>query len=107
MIRRPPRSTLFPYTTLFRSYGPSGLEDRAARLARPVGRVGAFRRGDAARWPDPHRRVRDGRVESRTGGAPVPPRGYFVVRAPPHRSARRAPRGAPAGFRPPTVRRVA
>src|SRR5256885_12462421 len=22
MIRRPPRSTLFPYTTLFRSYGP-------------------------------------------------------------------------------------
>src|SRR3989449_7218885 len=23
MIRRPPRSTLFPYTTLFRSYGPS------------------------------------------------------------------------------------
>src|SRR2546427_12638470 len=26
MIRRPPRSTLFPYTTLFRS-GYSGLED--------------------------------------------------------------------------------
>src|SRR2546426_9191936 len=25
MIRRPPRSTLFPYTTLFRSYG---VEDR-------------------------------------------------------------------------------
>src|SRR2546426_6256234 len=24
MIRRPPRSTLFPYTTLFRSYGPAG-----------------------------------------------------------------------------------
>src|SRR3712207_9151032 len=24
MIRRPPRSTLFPYTTLFRSMGPSG-----------------------------------------------------------------------------------
>src|SRR3954462_8956248 len=24
MIRRPPRSTLFPYTTLFRSIGPSG-----------------------------------------------------------------------------------
>src|SRR3712207_7383848 len=27
MIRRPPRSTLFPYTTLFRSRGP-GLHDR-------------------------------------------------------------------------------
>src|SRR2546427_6582472 len=24
MIRRPPRSTLFPYTTLFRSHGPNG-----------------------------------------------------------------------------------
>src|SRR3712207_7522457 len=24
MIRRPPRSTLFPYTTLFRSAGPEG-----------------------------------------------------------------------------------
>src|SRR2546429_2882398 len=29
MIRRPPRSTLFPYTTLFRSV-PSWLADRAA-----------------------------------------------------------------------------
>src|SRR3712207_8444919 len=25
MIRRPPRSTLFPYTTLFRSYEPHGI----------------------------------------------------------------------------------
>src|SRR5256885_12524522 len=31
MIRRPPRSTLFPYTTLFRSY----LGDRLIRIARP------------------------------------------------------------------------
>src|SRR3989442_10343120 len=28
MIRRPPRSTLFPYTTLFRSGEPLGPEDR-------------------------------------------------------------------------------
>src|SRR4030043_829695 len=28
MIRRPPRSTLFPYTTLFRSPGPSALRSR-------------------------------------------------------------------------------
>src|SRR2546422_8805941 len=27
MIRRPPRSTLFPYTTLFRSHGPSSRFD--------------------------------------------------------------------------------
>src|SRR5258708_30013953 len=25
MIRRPPRSTLFPYTTLFRSHAPAGV----------------------------------------------------------------------------------
>src|SRR5260221_9457327 len=27
MIRRPPRSTLFPYTTLFRSMGTTGMVD--------------------------------------------------------------------------------
>src|SRR3712207_7092446 len=27
MIRRPPRSTLFPYTTLFRSQGPVGVDE--------------------------------------------------------------------------------
>src|SRR2546430_12980048 len=33
MIRRPPRSTLFPYTTLFRSLGAAGWSsfDRAGR----------------------------------------------------------------------------
>src|SRR5688572_30976156 len=31
MIRRPPRSTLFPYTTLFRSGGPRGRLLRFAR----------------------------------------------------------------------------
>src|SRR5256885_7767927 len=35
MIRRPPRSTLFPYTTLFRSG-----RDRQHLLFRPVGPVG-------------------------------------------------------------------
>src|SRR3712207_8688579 len=38
MIRRPPRSTLFPYTTLFRS--PEPQRDRTARPPRSVG-VGA------------------------------------------------------------------
>src|SRR2546430_6380520 len=31
MIRRPPRSTLFPYTTLFRSYGSIRLAYRPER----------------------------------------------------------------------------
>src|SRR5688572_32349350 len=33
MIRRPPRSTLFPYTTLFRSRVGDGEENRAAQEA--------------------------------------------------------------------------
>src|SRR3712207_8725826 len=36
MIRRPPRSTLFPYTTLFRS----GIEQDAERDARTPGQEG-------------------------------------------------------------------
>src|SRR3712207_7268018 len=38
MIRRPPRSTLFPYTTLFRSAGPScaAAACRAARGRAPA-----------------------------------------------------------------------
>src|SRR5256885_3775171 len=49
MIRRPPRSTLFPYTTLFRS----GIVDRIRRTWRGMGASGAMvpaldggRRGD-------------------------------------------------------------
>src|SRR3712207_7706075 len=42
MIRRPPRSTLFPYTTLFRSAG-----GRAVLLAFAGGRRGALERGTA------------------------------------------------------------
>src|SRR2546422_6610578 len=34
MIRRPPRSTLFPYTTLFRSVAEDGQGNREARLER-------------------------------------------------------------------------
>src|SRR3712207_7289564 len=39
MIRRPPRSTLFPYTTLFRSPPPGAVAPEApgARDLRPVG----------------------------------------------------------------------
>src|SRR3989475_111073 len=57
MIRRPPRSTLFPYTTLFRSAGGRAVEhcDRAA-----LGHGGAVVVGD--------RRVVDRRDRNRDGG---------------------------------------
>src|SRR5438067_8067648 len=34
MIRRPPRSTLFPYTTLFRSHPPHRVRDELHALVR-------------------------------------------------------------------------
>src|SRR2546430_5664384 len=46
MIRRPPRSTLFPYTTLFRSpQGRAGGRDRRRRGAR-AGGLCQYRRRD-------------------------------------------------------------
>src|SRR5258708_11484336 len=47
MIRRPPRSTLFPYTTLFRSHG-GDVRRRRARDGR-VERVGDRLRGELPR----------------------------------------------------------
>src|SRR2546430_12834654 len=44
MIRRPPRSTLFPYTTLFRSIVGPGLERQAA-AREPLAQPSQLRRG--------------------------------------------------------------
>src|SRR2546425_5027363 len=64
MIRRPPRSTLFPYTTLFRS----ALAQRAAR-----GRVGGVaRQRPAARERGGGGRHPGGRRARRAGGAGAP-----------------------------------
>src|SRR5215203_3402592 len=51
MIRRPPRSTLFPYTTLFRSHRPARRgDDRSRDPARSLARdLDAARRADDAR----------------------------------------------------------
>src|SRR3712207_8563586 len=49
MIRRPPRSTLFPYTTLFRSRDPHPPRKRAARG--PPGARLSFLRVDFAEEP--------------------------------------------------------
>src|SRR3712207_8595435 len=53
MIRRPPRSTLFPYTTLFRSPGPGpGVAALGGRPRHHGGRLGAHD-GRAAPLPVP------------------------------------------------------
>src|SRR3712207_8078523 len=51
MIRRPPRSTLFPYTTLFRSAGPArgGRAAGAARALDPGRAAVRARRAHARR----------------------------------------------------------
>src|SRR3712207_6888841 len=56
MIRRPPRSTLFPYTTLFRSDGerqqPRGDDPRGQRREGPRPQPGAQRGVHEQRCPD-------------------------------------------------------
>src|SRR2546430_9791561 len=65
MIRRPPRSTLFPYTTLFRSRGVPGAESEAqSRTARRV----ATDRAAARRHGLCHRGGMDTRMAGRDGG---------------------------------------
>src|SRR2546427_5959744 len=71
MIRRPPRSTLFPYTTLFRSPGRAGIDIRPLLALEAIGPIrlapeGAF----------PFARL----IEQ------VPPRDLAVVRSEEHTS---------------------
>src|SRR3712207_9373071 len=56
MIRRPPRSTLFPYTTLFRSRPRQGGVEAGRAARRHLRRsVGARARHARAANPDPRR----------------------------------------------------
>src|SRR3712207_8730808 len=52
MIRRPPRSTRFPYTTLFRSVEDLSLEDGAATLAAFSAACVAHAMAQAPRHPE-------------------------------------------------------
>src|SRR3712207_7874269 len=57
MIRRPPRSTLFPYTTLFRSVRRLGEDRPAERLqVQAAGQVVAGHVRDGARAQQPDRK---------------------------------------------------
>src|SRR2546430_17457145 len=101
MIRRPPRSTLFPYTTLFRSHvhyhmakaNVPMLENLGGELAEVAGRrvdVGAF----SWRWIGGGRRLR--RAAAFPGpwcqapASPPPPRLQGAARPHPRRRATRA-----------------
>src|SRR3712207_7449960 len=73
MIRRPPRSTLFPYTTLFRSVLPPGGRSRH----RPCGRLArsAPRRGLSG-----HRRPGERGLRSEEHTSELQSRQYLVCR---------------------------
>src|SRR5260370_16008518 len=72
MIRRPPRSTLFPYTTLFRSRGAgSRIPDLRVRLdsrvvASATDRCSAIRVRTFGKWHAPLERVGAQRSEEHT-----------------------------------------
>src|SRR6266571_9454970 len=60
MIRRPPRSTLFPYTTLFRSHDEHALRTLPRQRGQEHGGTGAGKTRDAPAAPGTRERVRQG-----------------------------------------------
>src|SRR2546422_6447254 len=77
MIRRPPRSTLFPYTTLFRSPGPRRACCRSTGTARRAAcRLRGARR---TRRPGPRAAQPRARARSRRSLSSDPNRLHFVV----------------------------
>src|SRR3712207_7434227 len=88
MIRRPPRSTLFPYTTLFRSVAEGQVDavlpgDLGVGLA-AEGEGGAVARDatrdDGVRGPVPLQRQRDGGARSEEHTSELQSRQYLVCR---------------------------
>src|SRR3712207_7561186 len=79
MIRRPPRSTLFPYTTLFRSPVRSCSRLGALAFTRPVGGGGAGQRLRAHLRGHRVRRARPGR-RSEEHTSELQSRQYLVCR---------------------------
>src|SRR3712207_8471686 len=89
MIRRPPRSTLFPYTTLFRSrtaarrhVGVDGGEPRSGPpRGRPLGHRRERRHGrDATGATQAAEEVSDGRSRSEEHTSELQSRQYLVCR---------------------------
>src|SRR2546427_12566857 len=97
MIRRPPRSTLFPYTTLFRSRILSNLVENALRYSPPRAPVelGVTRQGGSLLFT----------VADRGPGIPAEDRERIF--APFFRSATAAPDAGRAGLGLSIARRLA
>src|SRR3712207_8583982 len=81
MIRRPPRSTLFPYTTLFRSHEAERLRHagRLGALLAPLGEAGK-RRPEAHGAVGPERAQLLGQLRSEEHTSELQSRQYLVCR---------------------------
>src|SRR3712207_8139830 len=77
MIRRPPRSTLFPYTTLFRSFWPE-IVDPQTGAPLPEGERGELVLTSLTKQAFPVIRYRTGRSEEHT--SELQSRQYLVCR---------------------------
>src|SRR5256886_6070135 len=66
MIRRPPRSTLFPYTTLFRSFAPEAGAASRTKLARRVRELAAEKIDELGEL------AKSGDADEEDEGAPTP-----------------------------------
>src|SRR3712207_7043017 len=82
MIRRPPRSTLFPYTTLFRSLRRTrrSREYDSRRLALPERGFGRDRQNAPSTWPSETARGRNRRSRSEEHTSELQSRQYLVCR---------------------------
>src|SRR3712207_9025079 len=86
MIRRPPRSTLFPYTTLFRSQHAHGMEVLGDGVLQPDGvrAFGGYPRDQGGRevYTGEHREVvdQDRYVRSEEHTSELQSRQYLVCR---------------------------
>src|SRR5260370_42289565 len=103
MIRRPPRSTLFPYTTLFRSCRPFAFDQRR-RLADLVATVGVLDLDDLCSQGGELRRAeRPCHIVADLDDADAGDRRAIAPRAPPARRAPPSPATQPRGARPPAA----
>src|SRR3712207_6893198 len=78
MIRRPPRSTLFPYTTLFRSNEGGNVTVADYNATTDVNRAGPALRGDSGTIPNA--RLLDPNVRSEEHTSELQSRQYLVCR---------------------------
>src|SRR3712207_8136584 len=78
MIRRPPRSTLFPYTTLFRSERGRADQRHQDQAVTGEGRVASPAGGDQTDPDQRHHKAHPGRSEEHT--SELQSRQYLVCR---------------------------